>query len=114
MEFEKLQEIVAQVLNIEKDDIQEDTIEKTSLNYLYSQIAQRLNLPMTGYQSYLLELSQDIPVINTVGYWGADGNFYEREDETSPYYEQIQEYNILEYNDILGGKDRYLELFTLP
>ncbi len=95
-------------------DIQEDTIEKTSLNYLYSQIAQRLNLPMTGYQSYLLELSQDIPVINTVGYWGADGNFYEREDETSPYYEQIQEYNILEYNDILGGKDRYLELFTLP
>ena len=69
---------------------------------------------MTGYQSYLLELSQDIPVINTVGYWGADGNFYEREDETYPYYEQIQEYNILEYNDILGGKDRYLELFTLP
>lgn len=94
-------------------DIEEETIERTSLNYLYSQIADRLNLPMTGYQSYLLELSQDIPVINTLGYWGSDGNFYELDDETSPYYEQIQEYNILEYNYIFGGKDRYLELFEL-
>lgn len=31
MEFEKLQEIVAQVLNIEKDDIQEDTSFKDDL-----------------------------------------------------------------------------------
>lgn len=95
-------------------DIQEDTIEKTSLNYLYSQIAEKLNFPMTGYQSYLLDLSKEIPVINTVGYWGDDGNFYELDDETSPYYERVQEYNILEYNYIFGGNDRYLELFKLP
>ena len=95
-------------------DIQEDTIEKTSLNYLYSQIAEKLNFPMTGYQSYLLDLSKEIPVINTVGYWGDDGNFYELDDESSPYYDRVQEYNILEYNYIFGGNDRYLELFKLP
>lgn len=95
-------------------DIQEDTIEKTSLNYLYSQIAEKLNFPMTGYQSYLLDLSKEIPVINTVGYWGDNGNFYELDDESSPYYDRVQEYNILEYNYIFGGNDRYLELFKLP
>ncbi|MCD7745402.1 MAG: sulfatase-like hydrolase/transferase [Lachnospiraceae bacterium] len=94
-------------------DIEEETIEATSLNYLYSIMADRLGLSMTGYQEYLLELSEEIPVLNSVGYWGADGNFYELDDEESPYYELVNEYNILEYNDIFGGDNRYYEFFTL-
>lgn len=94
-------------------DIEEETIEATSLNYLYSIIADRLGLSLTGYQEYLLDLSEEIPVINSVGYWGADGEFYELDDEDSPYYELVNEYNILEYNDIFGGDNRYYEFFTL-
>ena len=94
-------------------DIQEEIIEKTSLNYLYSIMAERLNLPMTGYQNYLLDLSEEIPVINTLGYWGADGVFYELDDQDSPYWERINEYHILEYNYIFGREDRNLELFSL-
>ncbi len=52
-------------------------------------------------------------MLNSVGYWGADGNFYELDDEESPYYELVNEYNILEYNDIFGGDNRYYEFFTL-
>ena len=92
-------------------DIEEAVIEKTSLNYLYSIMAERLELPLTGYQAYLLDLSQEIPALNAHGYWDNDGNFYELKDETSPYYEKIMEYNILEYNYILGGNDRYLPFF---
>lgn len=94
-------------------DIEEETIEATSLNYLYSIMADRLGLSMTGYQEYLLDLSEEIPVINSIGYWGADGVFYELDDEDSPYYELVNDYNILEYNDIFGGDNRYYEFFTL-
>ena len=93
-------------------DIQEETIEKTSLNYLYSILADRLGFPMTGYQKYLLDLSEEIPVLCAQGYWTADGSFYELKDEDSPYYDKINEYNILEYNDILGGSSRYLEFLA--
>ena len=94
-------------------DIQEETIEKTSLNYLYSILADRLELPMTGYQKYLLELSEEIPVLASGGYWTADGAFYELDDRESPYYDRINDYNILEYNYIFGKTNRCLELFEL-
>ena len=94
-------------------DIEEETIEKTSLNYLYSILADRLNLPMTGYQKYLLDLSEEIPVLAAGGYWTADGDFYELNDRISPYYDRINEYHILEYNYIFGKDNRCLELFTL-
>ncbi|MCD8337398.1 MAG: LTA synthase family protein, partial [Lachnospiraceae bacterium] len=77
-------------------DIEEETIEATSLNYLYSIMADRLGLSMTGYQEYLLDLSEEVPVINSIGYWGADGVFYDLDDEESPYFELINNYNILE------------------
>lgn len=94
-------------------DIPEETIEKTSLNYLYSILADRLDLPMTGYQKYLLDLSDEIPVLASGGYWTRDGEFYELDDEESPYFEKINEYHILEYNYIFGKKKRCLELFNL-
>ncbi len=94
-------------------DIEEEVIEKTSLNYLYSTIADRLGLPLTGYQKYLLDLSEEIPVLAAGGYWTADGDFYELDDETSPYFDRINEYNILEYNYIFGKDDRDLDLFAL-
>jgi phosphoglycerol transferase MdoB-like AlkP superfamily enzyme len=94
-------------------DIEEEVIEKTSLNYLYSILADRLDLPMTGYQKYLLDLSEDIPVLAAGGYWTKDGDFYELKDEESPYFERINDYNILEYNYIFGKDKRCLELFEL-
>ncbi len=94
-------------------DIEEEVIEKTSLNYLYSIIADRLGLPLTGYQKYLLDLNKEIPVLAAGGYWTADGDFYELQDETSPYFDRINEYNILEYNYIFGKEDRDLDLFSL-
>lgn len=94
-------------------DIGEETIEKTSLNYLSSLIAERLGLPMTGYQRYLTELQKKIPVINALGYWGDDGKFYDLEDASSPYSKLLDEYRILEYNYIFGKKNRYLPMFTM-
>ena len=76
-------------------------------------MADRLNLPMTGYQKYLLEMSEEIPVLNSLGYWTADGSFYELDDKNAPYYDKINEYNILEYNYIFGQEDRNMEMFSV-
>ena len=97
----------------ENYDIEEETIEKTSINYLYSVLADRLNLPMTGYQNYLLQLSEELPVLAAGGYWTKDGAFYALNDEESPYFDKVNEYHILEYNHIFGKKHRCLELFNL-
>lgn len=94
-------------------DIEEEYVERTSLNYLYPLMADRLNLPMTGYQNYLLEMREEIPVLNSLGYWTADGSFYELDDKNAPYYDKINKYNILEYNYIFGQEDRNMELFSM-
>lgn len=94
-------------------DIKEETVEKTSLNYLYPLMADRLNLPMTGYQKYLRNLREEIPVLNSLGYWTSEGSFYELDDKMSPYYDRINEYHILEYNYIFGQEDRNLNLFSM-
>ena len=94
-------------------DIPEETIERTSPNDLYSILADRLDFPMTGYQKYLLALSEKIPALSVRrATGGMTGDCSELEDESSPYHDLINEQNILEDNDIFGGKDRDLEFFA--
>ena len=54
-----------------------------------------------------------MPCINAYGYWGSDGNFYEIDDETSPYYDLIHQYNLLEYNNLFGKEDQQTSFFYL-
>lgn len=87
-------------------DIEEKTDVTTSMNYLQTVLFDTLDFPMTGYQKYSAELMKEIPVITTHGYWGADGNFYALDDETSPYYDRLSEYKTLLYNNISDIKNR--------
>ena len=86
-------------------DIEEQTDYATSINYLESIMAEACGLPQTGYNKFLLELSESVPIITGNGYFGADGNFYTLDDTSSPYYELLQQYNILEYNHLFGGSN---------
>lgn len=47
------------------------------------------------------------------GYWGADGKFYSVDDKNSPYYDLIQEYAMLQYNDMMDYKNRVEDFFEL-
>lgn len=87
--------------------------EKTSLNYLQSILFDAADLPMTGYQKYLLDLMQDIPAINSYGYWGADNAFYTLDDETSPYYDELMNYKYILYNTIFTPAKRLDGFFEL-
>lgn len=94
-------------------EIEDRFVEKTSNNYLSTYLAQIGGIETTGYLDYLTKLREEIPCINALGYWGADGNYYDLKDETSPYYSKIREYQFLEYNNIFGKEEQISSFFYL-
>lgn len=94
-------------------DIEEQTIERTSNNYLSTYLADVAGIEKTGYMEFLTDLREKIPCINAIGYWGDDGKFYEIEDESSPYYDLIHQYNLLEYNNLFGKEEQQTSFFYL-
>lgn len=95
-------------------DIPEADGVELSLNYLSALLMDTANLPMTGYQKYLLALWQTAPVINTVGVRGADGSWY-GENETLPTQleEAVEGYQMLLYNNIFDKSHRLENFFSL-
>ena len=79
-------------------DIQEEYIDKLSVNYLSSYLLKVAGVKTTKYNDYLYSLSKQIPVINNLGYIGADGNYYEN-GEKSKYSDLIKKYKIIQYNN---------------
>ena len=96
-------------------DIPEADGVETSLNYLSALLAQTAGLPLTGYQSLLTEVSESLPVINSVGYRDADGVWHESsstlDEETA---QALLKYQILQYNNVFDKADRVEDFFTLP
>ena len=92
-------------------DIEEEEIEALSANYLSSYVLETAGLEMTPYQRYLYDLSKKLPVINSVGYIGDDGQYYSHEDE-SEYTDYIENYRILQYNNLIDYENRYTSFFT--
>lgn len=93
-------------------DIEEQYVERTSLNYLQSMMLDITGMKKSGYNKFLLDLQKDVPALNAAGYFTADGTYYSNQDESSPYYEKLKEYNMLEYNHLFG-KNRADDFFEL-
>ena len=89
-------------------DIEEQEIERLSPNYLASLVLDVAGLPKTGYQEYLLDLSQRLPVITANIYIDAQGNYYNSSD--NPYAKDIEEYQSLQYYHLFE-KDQSLSAF---
>ncbi len=94
-------------------DIQEKYIEKTSLNFLQSIMLDTAGMKKSGYNKYQLELMKDVPAMNVSGYFGADGKYYSITDKNSPYFDQVWEYDILQYNHLFDKKNRMDDFFEL-
>ena len=94
-------------------DIKEETDINISANYLGNLILKTANLPETAYNKYTEKVREDIPVITKKGYIGKDGKFYKLDDKSSPYYNLIKEYNIIEYNNLFDSKNRISKYFYL-
>ncbi len=76
-------------------DIEEMEIQRLSANYLSALILDVAGLPKTGYQEFLSDLSQVLPVITANVYIDSEGNYYNSSD--NPYADQIEQYQSLQY-----------------
>ena len=88
-------------------DIEEQTDVRTSVNYLKTMMLLSGGMKLSGYDKFLAEQMQQIPVFTNIGYWGEDGAFYTASDKESPYYEQVNRYHMFCYNHLFDTKNRW-------
>lgn len=94
-------------------DIEEAHLDKISANYLGAYVTKLYGGALTGYQKYLLDLYEEVPVLTQNGYIGADGVLYEADDEESPYRDRLNEYEILQYNNLFDRENIAEDFFYL-
>ncbi len=95
-------------------DIREDYVEQISINYLSAFIMETIDLPMTGYQKFLMDMYTQVPVITGNVYIGADGQYYSSKKD-SPYADVLKEYEMLQYYYMFEEENYNTEFFgTLP
>ncbi len=93
-------------------DIDEKFIDKLSVNYLSSYVLDVAGVELTDYNKYLIKLSEQLPVIDTVGYIDAQGNYY-KWSQTSPYLETLSEYEKIQYNGIFDTDNKKNDIFLI-
>lgn len=81
-------------------DIQEEDDVKLSANYLQTKIKQVIGLPLTGYDKFLAQLAEKLPIITQNGYFDAAGQFFSVKDTTSPHWDLISDYWNLTYQHL--------------
>ncbi len=96
-------------LGLQKDE----SMSMTSVNYLAPYLLDKVGIPLTSYQRYLLKLKETLPVISGGAYIDQQGNYYSYSDE-SPYQDILNEYNILQYNHLTDWKHRVTDVFAAP
>lgn len=93
-------------------DIEEQYIEQISANYLSTLLLETAGLEMTPYNQYLWSLYQQLPVINAVGYIDKNNTYYDYKTE-SEYSGMLEDYKILQYNNMLDKEGKKDDVFSL-
>lgn len=92
-------------------DIEEKEMDISS-NFLVPLMKQATGMKLTGYNQFLLRLQNELPIVTLNGYWDNNGKFYKLDDETSPYYDLIYQYSVLQYNHMFDSHNRLENFFN--
>ena len=91
-------------------DIEEKEMDISS-NYLIPIMKQATGMGLTGYEEFLLQLHEKVPVVSLNGCIDRDGVFYREINKSSPWYEDLLEYNYYVYNHLLDDNNRVDSFF---
>jgi len=94
-------------------DYMDYDIPSISINYLSSLILDVANLQKTPYLAFLDELHSEIPVITGNGYMDKNGQYYDFSEENK-YTELINNYHLLQFNNMFDNSNKITDLFTVP
>lgn len=88
-------------------DIDEKTVDCTSLNYLSVYLMEAAGLPLSPYQEFLRDTEKLIPAINSNGYYSlTDGCFLPISDAQGEEKTALNLYAQLQYNSMFDSKHR--------
>ena len=88
-------------------DIEEKTIEHTSLNYLSLHLLRTAGLEFSPYLKFIAEIEKTIPAINSLGYFSNTHNKYLRhKEQTIAETECMNRYSMVQYNNLFDAKHR--------
>ena len=95
-------------------DIEEKVYGDFSLNYLSAVFMDALDFPKTGYQKFLFEAMEELPVVTRNFYRDETGKWQGNAELLSVSAKRLlHEYSILQYNGLEGGNNRYDDFFNL-
>ena len=83
-----------------------------SANYIGPYLKQLLGMPMTGFDKYLMDMYNELPVINAICSKDAAGNLYAPDDQTE-FDKRLNEYEQIQYNGLIDYRNRVDEFFYL-
>lgn len=93
-------------------DIEENYVERTSLNYLSSFVYDAAGIPLPPYNQFLTEMERRIPAINANGFYSKKSQCYLPFDMADAEEEMwLQTYKQLHYNNTFDKKHRNKLLF---
>ena len=95
-------------------DIPEQTIEKTSLNYLAKHLLEAAGIPLPEYYSFISEVEEKFPSMNAYGYYSKEEDrfiSFEEIGKSQKRDEHLEIYNSLSYNNIFDLNNRNFKLF---
>ena len=94
-------------------NIEETQIEKLSANYLAAELLQVAGVPVNAYQNFLLNLSEEVPVIDTLGFIQSDGLYADSgEMLDASSREGLQKYALLQYAHLFGKNEDFAAFFN--
>lgn len=96
-------------------DIEEETVELTSLNYLSNYMYRVAGFSLPEYNQALADIQNNIPAMNANGFYSTSEQAFLPYKEAEGQEEEILNYyNQLEYNCLFDKTDRNQILFPLP
>ncbi len=93
-------------------DIEEQYIDKISLNYLSILLLDTAGLETTPYMEFLRNIQTQLPVITGNGYIDTEGNYYTY-DEENEFSEILYKYQLVQYNNVFDSRNRINSFFEV-
>lgn len=94
-------------------DIEPRDAGRSSMNYLASLLLEETGLQMSPYQSFLLQLSGEWPVINAQGAMDKAGAWHSLYDDVFTASESVNDYRILQYNHLMDPSGVRADVFGI-
>ena len=89
-----------------------ESIQSISPNYLAPLLLEKAKLPQTAYYKYLNDLREEIPSITTMAYQDKSGKLFDANEPKGSEAELIQQYDILQYNNVFDKDHLVTEKFA--